>query len=250
MSKTLVIVGITAFLNYSSSSDYIAHRIDNVSQQKQIDCIHAWEQAHPQLASKVVYTWHGSQPNEQFVHTFDLRVLVNNRVAPIDQHRGVLIDGQFYASVENYYQSEKIERIRAYFPEIASQGKYSQQVDQALKRARTGSPMDAFKAVRVKLPNGKQLNDYLATAMHKGYITRQELDAIMYQADYAKFQQYHGLQTQLLNIHHDGGMIVEASPRDAYWGIQMTGSTPGKNRLGEILQQVSSDLDTSSKLTN
>mmetsp|Transcript_3636 Transcript_3636/g.5374 ORF Transcript_3636/g.5374 Transcript_3636/m.5374 type:complete len:177 (-) Transcript_3636:10-540(-) len=59
-------------------------------------------------------------------------------------------------------------------------------------------------------------------------------DRIMYDAVYAKFTQHDDLKKVLLGTGNRH--IIEASPRDAYWGWGKDGK--GKNQLGITLMQV------------
>ena len=66
-------------------------------------------------------------------------------------------------------------------------------------------------------------------------------DKVMYDAVLAKFTQHQDIQQILLNTGEQS--IVEDSPIDYYWGCGKDGS--GKNKLGEILVKVRTELKNS-----
>lgn len=66
-------------------------------------------------------------------------------------------------------------------------------------------------------------------------------DEVMYRAVKAKFCQHQDIQQLLLDT--GDVLIVENSPIDYYWGCGKDGS--GKNKLGEILVKVRTELKNS-----
>lgn len=65
-------------------------------------------------------------------------------------------------------------------------------------------------------------------------------DDVMLRAVRAKSMQYGDLRWKLLAT--GDAILVEHSPKDAYWGDGGDGDGSGKNRLGQLLMQVRQEL--------
>lgn len=121
---------------------------------------------------------------------------------------GVEIDGQWWQTVEHYFQAQKftdpalIERIRlAATPKLAA----------TLGRSREVPIRQDWESVK---------------------------EQIMRRAVLAKFRTHAALRKRLLST--GGEPIVENAPGDYFWGCGKDGS--GLNRLGAILESVRNEL--------
>lgn len=123
---------------------------------------------------------------------------------------GVTIDGEYYPTVEHYFQAAK------FFPTDAAHAKAIQKV---------GKPKDAARMGR-----------------DRGHPLRKDWESvkedIMRRGLRAKFTAHEDIRAELLSTGDEG--IVEASPIDFYWGAGQDGS--GKNRLGFLLVKLRDEL--------
>ena len=120
----------------------------------------------------------------------------------------IKIDGLDYPTTEHYYQSKKFEGTR-YETEI--------------RKAK--GPKEAAMLGR---DSKKPLRDDWEEAK----------EAVMYTALKAKFSQHRKCRDTLLDTGE--AKIIEASPRDAYWG--WGANRLGKNRLGVLLMKLREEL--------
>lgn len=121
---------------------------------------------------------------------------------------GFTLDGRYWTTVEHYFQAQK-------FPG-------HEQADKIHAARKPGDAKRLGQSRKVKLRD-----DWEAVK-----------DGLMYQAVLAKFQQHPDLQEILLSTGDEE--IVETAPDDYYWGCGAKGT--GKNRLGQILMRVRSEI--------
>ena len=118
------------------------------------------------------------------------------------------IGGRTYGTVEHYYQAQKFADDPKLYDEIAS------------------AP-DPKTAKRIAIAHAAEAradwNDVKERVMHE--------------ACTAKFRQHADLREYLLSTEYRE--LIEDSPTDAYWGIA---DGKGKNRLGEILMRIRTEL--------
>lgn len=122
---------------------------------------------------------------------------------------GFDLDGHFWPTVEHYYQAQK----------FAGNEYAGNEYAEAIRNA--PNPMAARRMGR-----------------DRGHPIRPDWDAVkeavMYRATLAKFESNPDALASLLSTGEEE--LVEASPRDLYWGSGADGS--GLNRYGQILMQV------------
>ncbi len=123
---------------------------------------------------------------------------------------GFQLDGQYWATVEHYFQAAKF---------LETDPDYAQQIRQA-----TG-PSQA-----------KRLGRSRAHPLREDWEDVKE--AVMRRAIHAKFTTHADLKTSLLETGDEE--LMENAPADYYWGCGRTGT--GRNRLGVILMEVRSFL--------
>lgn len=150
----------------------------------------------------------------------------------------LLIDGQEWRSVEQYFQAQKFNvpdspRHMEYFHVIHKS-------DSPMKTTVLGrqKPRGGYtgKWVVCKGEDERTLNDVITE--YKDVKMRSDWDEIkddvMYKALMAKFTQNKKLRELLLNT--GDREIIEASPRDSYWGWGK--DKTGLNMLGKTLMKV------------
>jgi ribA/ribD-fused uncharacterized protein len=144
-----------------------------------------------------------SAPVVQFYSTKDAFGEFSNFAAfPID------IDGRTWPTSEHYFQAQKFTGIER---------------QEAIRAA--VSPMAAAKMGRDR-----------RQPLRRDW--EEVKDGVMLKAVRAKFDQYPKLASMLLETRN--AEIVEHTTNDAYWGDG--GNGKGKNRLGQILMQVRTEL--------
>ena len=121
---------------------------------------------------------------------------------------GVELDGSWWPTVEHYFQAQKFES-EAYREKIRTA--HSAKEAANLGRSRDFPLRDDWEEVK---------------------------DSVMLFAVRKKFETHAQLRERLLSTGH--APIVENAPGDYYWGCGRDGS--GKNRLGQILEQVRQEL--------
>jgi ribA/ribD-fused uncharacterized protein len=121
---------------------------------------------------------------------------------------GFEVDGQFWPSVEHYFQAQK-------FPGNAIQDK--------IRMAKTPS-------------KAKQLGRTRSVPLRDDWEAVK--DEIMRQAVLRKFETHKQLRQDLLDTGDEE--LIEKAPGDYYWGCGADGS--GKNMLGKILMEVRARL--------
>ena len=156
----------------------------------------------------------------------------------------VFINDLYWRSTEQYFQAAKF-----FLPESARHMEYYniiQSTDSPMKCVILGQQKIkggyAGKWVVNKLTDDRTLNDvihqYSDLAILPDWHT--DRDDIMYTALTFKFTQNKDLEKMLIKTGTTE--IIEASPRDNYWG--WGADKQGKNMLGKILMRVRSDLQT------
>jgi N-glycosidase YbiA len=121
---------------------------------------------------------------------------------------GVEIEGQWYPTVEHFYQASKFLD-----PTLSEQIRAARTPKDAKRRSRSQT-----EAVRPDWENVKE--EIMLTALR------------------AKFQRHDDIRARLLATGTEE--LVENSRRDFYWGCGADGS--GQNRLGRLLMQVRQEL--------
>ena len=121
---------------------------------------------------------------------------------------GVELDGQWWPTVEHYFQAQKFEDPH-YREKIRGVSSPGQAAD--LGRSRAVPLRSDWEAVK---------------------------EDIMYKAVRVKFQTHPTLKKLLISTGSEE--IIENAPGDFYWGCGKDGT--GKNRLGHILMRVRSEL--------
>ena len=154
------------------------------------------------------------------------------------------IDGVNWESVEHYFQAAKF----ASAADAASVAYVS-----LIKNATT--PNIAKILAQQKTGGGyawrTALNAPIAASLAAGVRPRPDWDvhrnSVMEQAVAAKFEQNRALQANCSSSNLQARLLatgdaplVEASPRDSYWGAGADGK--GQNRLGQILERVRANL--------
>jgi len=145
------------------------------------------------------------------------------------------INGVNWASVEHYFQAAKFasaadEASIAYVQHIANAK--TPNIARILALQKKGGGFKWRTA----------LNEPIAASLAAGVRPRPDWDVyrntVMEQAVTAKFEQNPALRALLLAT--GDAPLVEASPRDSYWGAGPDGK--GQNQLGQILQRVRATL--------
>jgi ribA/ribD-fused uncharacterized protein len=137
----------------------------------------------------------------------------------------MVIDGARYATVENYFQSQKF---------------HDAQYREVIRNAISPSGAASYGRQREGRGRGSNavINNIIREHKARGVAMREDWDevkdAVMLTALKAKFAQHPVLATLLQETGDKP--IVEASPTDYYWGCGRTGT--GKNRPGELLVDV------------
>jgi N-glycosidase YbiA len=121
---------------------------------------------------------------------------------------GVEIEGQWYPTVEHFYQASKFLE-----PALSEQIRAARTPKDAKRRSRSQT-----EAVRPDWEDVKE--EIMLTALR------------------AKFQRHDDIRARLLATGTEE--LVENSRRDFYWGCGADGS--GQNRLGRLLMQVRQEL--------
>lgn len=123
---------------------------------------------------------------------------------------GIELDGQYWRTVEHYFQAQKFA------------GTAYANLIQKLRK-----PQDALR-----------LGTEMAWPLRPDWADVQE--DVMREALADKFSRHANIRRQLLRTGN--AILVESSPSDYYWGSGADGS--GKNRLGRILMDVRSGLES------
>jgi N-glycosidase YbiA len=121
---------------------------------------------------------------------------------------GIEIEGQWYPTVEHFYQASKFLD-----PTLSEQVRAARTPKDAKRRSRSQT-----EAVRPDWEDVKE--EIMLTALR------------------AKFQRHDDIRARLLATGTEE--LVENSRRDFYWGCGADGS--GQNRLGRLLMQVRQEL--------
>ena len=141
----------------------------------------------------------------------------------------ITINGKRYQSVEHYFQSQKFHGVDEKFEEV-------------VRTAAT--PHQAKILARMQTAGGYKwrttLNAVILQYQRKGTRLRSDWESVkesvMLDGLRAKFSQHSRLEKLLLSTGDSS--IVEASPRDSFWGCGADGK--GQNKLGLLLMQVRS----------
>jgi len=121
---------------------------------------------------------------------------------------GIEMDGQWWPTTEHYFQAQKFE-------------------DEAYREKIRTAPAPKIAADLGRSRDVPMRPDW-----------DQVKDDVMLRAVRQKFQTHAELRELLLSTGKED--IVENAPGDYYWGCGKDGT--GKNRLGQVLQQVRSEL--------
>lgn len=148
----------------------------------------------------------------------------------------VEIDGKQYASTEHYFQAQKF----VYDHSTDADMEYAKLIQCA------STPNIARELAGQKIKGGypwrTKLNPIILDYLQKGVTVRPDWDHVrvdvMRKAVRAKFSQDERLMLLLLETKE--AVIVEDSPRDAFWGIGKNGK--GENMLGKVLMCVRQEL--------
>lgn len=150
------------------------------------------------------------------------------------------LDGEVWPSAEHYFQAAKFSECPAYAALI-------READSPLKVAALGRQRALGRyhteLVVNKRTNSAKVNDvirqFAAVQLRSDWDDVKEV--VMERALLAKFSQKRRLRLLLVGTGH--APIIEASPRDAYWGEGPDGT--GQNRLGVVLMKVREQLSAS-----
>ena len=148
------------------------------------------------------------------------------------------LDGKTWSTVEHYFQAQKF----IYCPEYAKLIREADTPNKAFKLARQrklGGYMSKWQVNKLTTPI--TINDAIDKFRDTAIIRadwEQVKETIMKLALFAKFTQNETLKQILLNTGTN--TIIEASPRDSYWGEGRDGT--GLNRLGFLLMEVRQEL--------
>ena len=126
----------------------------------------------------------------------------------------IKINGVFYKTVEHYFHAQKFPQ-KEYFELVLN----------------SKTPEEAFKIAKIYKPIRRK--DW-----------KDVKEQIMYEGIKAKFSQYPDLKGKLLSTGKKE--IIEESDTDFFWGSGKDGT--GKNKVGKILMQIRSELNSRDNL--
>src|SRR5262249_44503432 len=124
---------------------------------------------------------------------------------------GFEADGAYWPTVEHYFQAQK-------FPGAVSAA-YREKI-RAAKTPKEAKALGRTRSIAIQPDWEKVKEGIMLAALPKKFAVAAPRDLLIATGDHA---------------------LVEASPFDSYWGCGRSGK--GKNRLGELLMQVRSELN-------